>query len=353
MSLVETQVLGNLLWRWIMALVVTAVAFLIFLGIRMLVVRRLTPKAEATRSKLDDAVILVVRKTGSLFLLLMALYVATLCLSIPPHVARIFRQLLLIGFCLQVALWGNALIKFWIIGRARPGEVMDKSTASAYGILAFLARLFLWMSVFLWLLSNLGVNITAVVAGLGIGGIAIALAVQSILGDVLNSITIVLDKPFEVGDFITVDNFLGTVERIGIKTTRVRSLQGEQIVFSNTDLIHSRIQNFKHMRERRIQFNFGVVYQTPVEKLQRIPGMVRQIIESIEGTRCDRVHFKSLGDSALMLEVVYYVSTQDYNIYMDTQQAINLALCKQFETEGIEFAYPTRTLYVNQTGSPV
>ena len=348
MNVFETTFLENPLWRWLLLIVVAIVVYTVILKIRSIVLKRLAPKAEKSKSKIDDAAILVVEKINWLFILIISLFIGSMFLALPENVTKLIRSIIMVGLCFQVAIWGNELIKFWISGQGRPGQVVDPATASAYGIIAFFARLILWCGILLWLLSNLGVNITALVAGLGVGGIAMALAVQSILGDVLNSISIVLDKPFEVGDFIIVGEYLGTVEHIGIKTTRVRSLQGEQIVFSNTDLINSRIQNFKRMEERRILFTFTVVYQTPAEKLEVIPDMVREIIESTERARCDRVHFKSYGDSALIFEVVYYVNTRDYNVYMDIQQTINLDLFRRFEQEGIEFAYPTQTLYVHQ-----
>jgi len=193
----------------------------------------------------------------------------------------------------------------------------------------------------------MGVDITALIAGLGIGGIAVALALQNVLGDLFASLSIVLDKPFVIGDFIIVDDLLGTVEHIGLKTTRVRSLFGEQLVFSNSDLLNSRIRNYKRMHERRIVFSLGVTYQTPYEKLAAIPDIIREIIELQEQVRFDRAHFKEYGDFALEFEIVYYMLVPDYNAYMDTQQAINLALYERFEKEGISFAYPTQTLYVS------
>jgi len=195
-------------------------------------------------------------------------------------------------------------------------------------------------------LDNLGVNITALVAGMGIGGIAVALAAQNILGDLFASISIVLDKPFVINDFIIVGDYMGSVEHIGVKTTRIRSLSGEQIVFSNTDLLNSRVRNFKRMVERRVVFSFGVVYGTPAEKLEAIPGIVRGIIEAIDGTRFDRAHFAKYGDSSLDFEVVYFVVTGDYNVYMDIQQAINLAIYRSFEDEGLGFAFPTQTIFL-------
>ena len=215
--------------------------------------------------------------------------------------------------------------------------------------LAFVG-VFTWISgvVLLLALDNLGVDITALVAGLGVGGIAVALAVQNILGDLFASLSIVLDKPFEVGDFIVVGEFLGTVENVGLKTTRVRSLGGEQLVFANSDLLGARVRNYKRMQERRILFRFGVLYQTPPDQLEQIPVMVREIIEALPEVRFDRAHFFTFGDSSYDFEVVYWMQTPEYNRYMDTQQAINLALVRRFAEADIDFAYPTRTLFVEK-----
>jgi small-conductance mechanosensitive channel len=193
----------------------------------------------------------------------------------------------------------------------------------------------------------MGIDITALVAGLGVGGIAVALAAQNILGDLFASWSIVLDKPFLVGDFIIIDGYSGTVEHIGLKTTRLRSLTGEQLIFSNSDLLKCRIRNYKRMQERRIVFSFGVLYETPLEKLKEIPGIVKDIITSIENTRFDRAHFASYGNYSLNFEVVYYVLSSDYTVYMDIQQKINLALFEEFQKKDIVFAYPTQTIYVS------
>ena len=193
-------------------------------------------------------------------------------------------------------------------------------------------------------LDNIGVNITTLIAGLGISGIAVALAVQNILGDLFASFSIVLDKPFVIGDFIIVDDYLGTVEHVGLKTTKIRSLSGEQLVFSNADLLKSRIRNYKRMNERRDVFTIGVLYQTPHEILSQIPKMICKIIENQAQVRFDRAHFKEYGDYSLKFEVVYWIQNPDYNVYMDTQQSINLDIFKHFKEAGVEFAYPTQTL---------
>jgi len=224
----------------------------------------------------------------------------------------------------------------------------DADSATSIAALGFVVKLAIWAVVILIALDNLGVDITALIAGLGIGGIAIALAVQSVLSDLFASLSIIVDKPFVIGDFIVVGDQMGNVERIGLKTTRVRSLSGEQIVFSNSDLLSSRVRNYKRMYERRIVFGFGVLYETPTDVVAAIPSMVREIVERQMNVRFDRCHFRSFGNSALDFETVYYVDVPDYNVYMDTQQAINLGIMRAFEVEGIEFAYPTQTLYVRR-----
>lgn len=209
-----------------------------------------------------------------------------------------------------------------------------------------MSRVAVWSLVALMMLANLGVDVTALVAGLGIGGVAVALALQNILSDLFASISILLDKPFVVGDFIIVGEELGTVEKIGIKTTRVRSLGGEQLIFANNDLLQSRVRNYKRMDERRIVFRVGIVYETPGDKLEAISGMLREIVEGIEQTRFDRAHFAEFGDFALQFEVVYYVLSSDFAIYRDIQQRINLAIFRRFERESIGFAYPTQMLHI-------
>ena len=223
------------------------------------------------------------------------------------------------------------------------------SVASEMGAVSLIINFVLWFIGLGFLFDNLGYDLTAIIAGLGVGGIAVALAAQNILGDLFNYFVIFLDRPFEIGDFLVVGSENGTVEHIGVKTTRIRTLSGEQLVFSNSDLTSSRIHNFKTMQERRIVFKIGVAYQTSYEQLEQIPGILRSIIEAQEPVRVDRIHFQSYGDSSLDYEIVYYVLDPSYNKYMDIQQAINLGIYKEFASRGIEIAYPTRTLFmVNQ-----
>jgi len=212
--------------------------------------------------------------------------------------------------------------------------------------LGFVIKLLLWSIVMLLALDNLGIDVTALVAGLGVGGIAVALAVQNVLGDLFASLSIVLDKPFVIGDFVVVDTLSGTVEHVGLKTTRIRSISGEQIIVSNADLLKSRIRNYKRMQERRVVFAIGVEYRTPAAKLERIPDWLREIVSAQSNLRFDRAHLVSFGDSAIMYEVVYFVTDSDYLRYVDNQQEINLGIVRRFEAEGVRFAYPSRTVYV-------
>lgn len=337
----------NPVWAWFLALGIAIGVFFALHVLRGVGLRRLKILAERTKTEVDNVLIAMLSQTKAFFLVILALYAATLVLALPARAEAAFRTLAVLAFFAQIAFWGQSLITFWIDRYTKRKLAEDAATATTMGLLGFLAKLVLWMVIVLIALDHLGVEITTLIAGLGIGGIAVALAVQNVLGDLFASLSIVLDKPFVVGDFIIVDEYLGTVERIGLKTTRIRSLFGEQLVFSNNDLLRSRIRNYKRMYERRVVFSFGVTYQTPYEKLAAIPRIIREIIESQDQTRFDRAHFKEYGNFSLNFEVVYYVRSPDYNLYMDIQQAINLAIYNRFKEEGIEFAYPTQTVYVN------
>ncbi len=338
---------SNPVWTWLLAAAVIIVVAMILILLRRFVHRRLVEFAKRTATKVDDLTAAVLGRTQFWFLAAVSLYVGSLVLTLPAVAVRVISTIAVLALLIQVGIWGTALVTFWMTRSVKRKLEEDAATATSMAALGFIIKLVLWAVILLLALDNMGLDITALIAGLGIGGIAVALALQSILGDLFASLSIVIDKPFVIGDFLIVDDLLGTVERIGLKTTRVRSLSGEQLVFANSDLLNSRIRNYKRMFERRIVFSIGVTYQTPSEKLTAIPAMIREIIEAQEMTRFDRAHFKAYGDFALMFETVYYVLVPDYNTYMDIQQAINLAIYERFEKEGIDFAYPTQTLYVS------
>jgi small-conductance mechanosensitive channel len=346
MNILNHTLYGNTLGTWLVALLVVVGVMGVVKLLTSVILRRLSALAERTATDVDDFIADLIKRTKWLLLLLLSLYAATFIVVLPSKAESVLSTVAAIALLMQAAIWAGGGVNFWLNRYRKRKLAEDPATATTFSALGFLVRLVLWTIVLLLILDNLGIDITALVTGLGIGGIAVALAVQNILGDLFASLSIVLDKPFVIGDFIIVGDLLGTVEKIGLKTTRVRSLSGEQLVFSNNDLLQSRIRNYKRMFERRILFSFGVVYQTAADKLEAIPGMVKEIIDSLEDTRFDRAHFKDYGNFSLNFEVVYYVLKPDYNVYMDKQQDINLALYRRFKEESIEFAYPTQTLYL-------
>jgi small-conductance mechanosensitive channel len=350
MDILDKMYLGNPLQAWLTAAAIAVVCTIIFQILKKVLVSRLSKFAKKTPTNIDDLIVDLIRRIRFFFLLALAVYIGTAALTLPSGTVRVIQSILIILCLLQGAIWGNAIISYWLAQSLKRRMEEDAASATTLSALGFMSRLVLWTIILLLALDNLGINITALVAGLGVGGIAVALALQNILGDLFASLSIVLDKPFVIGDFIIVDEHLGSVEHIGLKTTRIRSLSGEQTIFSNADLLKSRIRNFKRMFERRIVFTVGVTYQTSYEQLAAIPPMIREIVESQQLTRFDRSHFKEYGDSALTFETVYYLKSPDYNVYMDIQQAINLELFRRFQQLGIDFAYPTRTIFVSQNG---
>ncbi len=311
------------------------------------VLSRLVKWADKTATTIDDFLIKAIEKSIVPLLYYGAFYVAVKSLSIVPKaekVVYVVSVVLVTFFFLRMI---TSTIGFVINGYLRKKNKGESKEKEVRGILTIL-NVILWSLGFVFLLDNLGFNVSAVIAGLGIGGIAIALAAQSILGDLFSYFIIFFDRPFEIGDFIVVADKVGSVEYIGIKTTRVRALGGEQLVFANKDLTNSRIHNYKKMEKRRVVFKIGVTYQTKADKLEEIPGIVKKIIESQEETTFDRGHFASYGDFSLNFEFVYYVIGADYTKYMDIQQAINIQMYKEFENREIEFAYPTQTLFLTK-----
>jgi small-conductance mechanosensitive channel len=347
----EKVYLGNTLWSWSIAVCILMFVLAVLNIVQRLAIRKLSKLAAATDNQVDDLLVNILKQTKFIALLLASAFAASFAITLKPSIVALWQKAVILILIVQGGLWAGAGISFAVNTAVQRRIDQDATSATTMTFLGFMARIILWAIVLLLILDNLGINITGLVAGLGIGGIAVALAVQNILGDLLASLSIVLDKPFIIGDFVVVDSLFGTVEHIGLKTTRIRSLGGEQLIFSNNDLLKSRIRNYKRMTERRVVFSFGVVYQTPLSKLKSIKQIVQKIIENAENARFDRVHFKDYGDFSLNFEVVYFVTTPDYTLYMDVQEAINLDLFRRFEEEGIEFAYPTQTLFVQRDAS--
>ena len=353
MSWLDSSFYDNTAAEWLIAL---GVAVVVLIGLRVVlgaVVRRLASFVGATETRLDDIALNVVKSTKFLFLLIVGVYAGSMFLVLPGNLHGLLESIIVIAFLIQIGLWASYLVSEWVAAQSTGDDENRGRRATTFGVIATPVRIAVWSLVLLISLDNLGIDITALIAGLGVGGIAIALATQSILSDLFSSLSIVLDRPFEIGDFIIVGAEMGTVERIGLKSTRVRALSGELIIFSNADLLQSRILNYKQRQQRRVVFDIGVTYQTPADQVAAIPGMVREIVEVQEHARFDRGHFRSFGPSSLDFQFVYTMMVPDFAIAADTQQTINLAILRRFEAEGIEFAYPTQTLFVERGENPV
>lgn len=311
-------------------------------GLR-LAVQRLNTLSKRTRTRIDDSLLQLLSRTSHLLMALVGLLVAVGMLPLDDRWHGRVSQLWFAVLALQLGLWGQQAVGMVLRAhhdRQAPGTPLSASgTLIGWGL-----RGLLWLVVVMAILSNMGVNITAFVASLGIGGIAIALAVQNILGDLFASLAIAVDKPFEVGDAITVGGVSGTVEKVGLKTTRIRSIGGEQVVMSNAELLRQTVANFKRLQTRRVVFTFGISYDASADQVAAVPDLVRQIIAADPALAYLRAHFKSFGESSLDFEVVYRVMDPSFDVYMDRQQALNLALMRALKDRGIEFAFPTRTV---------
>jgi small-conductance mechanosensitive channel len=347
------MVLGNTLLRWILALGIGAGIFaLVRLALNGLA-SWMERRAERTGRLFDLCLASLASHSHGLFIMAVAVTCGFQFLDLRPRLEHDLELLLPVALVLQVAAWGHWGVGLWIDHqfRDRPGKSTAGATRAA--VLGFVLRLGLWSLVLLLALDVLGFSITTLVASLGIGGIAVALAVQNILGDLFASLSITIDQPFVIGDFIQLGNdpFLGAVEYIGLKTTRIRSLSGEQLVIANGELLKCRIRNYMKMPQRRVVFSFSVPSGTPPDLAGRIPGEIRRIIEAQGPVRFDRAHFFEFSETGFRFEVVYYVLGSDYNLYMDVQQAINLGILEAFRALGVGFSFPTRIVLRAGEGS--
>lgn len=332
---------GNTISDYLTSLGIILLAFLIIKILKSVFGKSIRKRTQSTVFRIYEFVLVNVEKFILPLLYLGSLYLGLTLLNMPPYLKKdldvaaiIVSTFYAVRFIILII---NYSIKyFW---QARN----ETENTSLKGVSTFVSIL-IWASGVVFLMDNLGLRISAVIAGLGIGGIAVALAAQAVLGDFFSYFVIFFDRPFQIGDFISVDDKMGVVERIGIKTTRISSLSGEEIIFPNSNLTNSRIHNYKKMENRRVMFKIGFVYQTSLDNLKAVPGIIKGIVESAGNTKFDRAHFQSYGESSLIFEVVYYVTTPDYNTYMDIQQHINLKMYEEFSQRGIIPAYPTRTL---------
>jgi small-conductance mechanosensitive channel len=335
---------GNSLLEYAKAVGLFIVLLIVFKLVQYFILKRLGKLAESTKTDLDDTLIAITKSLKPAFYYFLAFFFAVKFLALGALTMKIIGGVLVVWVVYQIITGVQILINY--ILKKKFAKEDDAGAKSAINYIGLISKIILWAVGLLLIFSNLGIDITSLIAGLGIGGVAIAFALQNILGDVFSSFSIYFDKPFKIGDFIVAGAHSGVVEKIGIKTTRLRALQGEEIVISNSELTSARVQNFKKLEKRRVVSSFGILYETPVEKIKKIKQIVENIFNNLENTEFSRVHFKQLGDFSLNFEVVYLITTDDYNIYMDAQEGFNFALLEMFEKEGIEFAYPTQKVFV-------
>jgi len=345
--ILERQFLHNTVQVWLTAGITTLVIAALALLLRKLFAARLGTLASRTTNQVDDMFVQLIRDTRAWVIVALALFAGLSQLAMPDREAKYLESIAKLVLLWQAAVWGASAITFWLkhylTQRTTSQDRAGIATINAIGVGA---KVILWILILLTALKSVfGVEITAWITGLGVTGIAVALAVQNILGDILAALAIVFDKPFDVGDTIGIDTIVGTVEHIGLKTTRLRSLSGEQVIVGNADLLKSRLRNYRRMYQRRVVFNLDVTYDTPPDVLERLPAVVREIVAAQSPVKFDRCHVASFGESAIRLETVYYVLDPDYTRYMDIQQAVNLEILRRFAAQQVSFAFPSRTVY--------
>lgn len=340
---------GNTVYSYIISLGVLVISLFVLKIFQVIILSKLKSLAKKTKTGLDDVLVDIFSGLRPPFYLLISIYLAIQFLSFSGLVVIITKALFLVVIVYEIIRSLEKLASYFIHGYLESGKKDEQQqNESMASTLRLMVKMGLWLIGMIIILSNLGINVSSLIAGLGIGGIAIALALQNVLSDMFSSFSIYIDKPFRVGDYIAIGNDMGTVKRIGLKTTRIETLQGEELIISNQELTTARVQNFKKMERRRVSYSLGVIYGTDFKILEKIPTYVKEIVDAVELVDYDRCHFKSYGDFSLNFEVVYYVNSREYNDYMDLNQKINLAIYKKFSAEKIEFAYPTQTVYIEK-----
>lgn len=340
--------LDNKVSRWLTAVAIFLALVVLLNIIKKVGIRRFEKFSERTSTRIDDLVTYALKNTKQFFILATSLIVATSSLKLPGDAGLILKRALILVVLLQVIFWGNAIITFFFERRVSQGGVTAPVQSAAHSLIKLGLYFILYSLVLLTALDSMGINITALVAGLGVGGIAIALAVQSLLSDLFASLSIALDKPFVIGDFLDTGDHVGTVEKVGLKTTRIRSVTGEELIYPNANLLQSRLRNYKSFPRRRNLFTIGVTYDTPYEKLKAIPSLIKKAIGEKDNVTFDRSHLVKYGASSIDFETVYWVMNVDYNLFLDIQQEVMLNIYKIFSEQNIEFAFPTQTLYVKK-----
>ena len=338
---------SNTVYQWLIFLAIVLGLSLTVKLFKSVVIRRLRLWTQRTHTNWDDFVVGLAENSLVPLLYISSFYFGLKTLMLAEKLENILHVAYLIGITFFVLKIISSAFRKFVYSFIRREENSQDKEKQAGGLIV-ITNVLIWILGIIFLIDNLGYNVTTLIAGLGVGGIAIALAAQAVLGDLFSYFVIFFDRPFEIGDFVVIGDKNGTIEYIGIKTTRIRTLSGEQLVCSNTDLTNSRLHNFKRMERRRIVFSLGVTYQTSGDQLAEIPGLVKHIVSSRPQLQFDRGHFSGYGDFSLNFEFVYFVLDPDYTVYMDNQQAVYLEIFTAFEKRGIDFAYPTQTLLIGQ-----
>lgn len=341
-------ILDNSLQAWGIALLIMTAAILLLALMRKFLERKFAAFAKRTKNELDDIAVQTFQQTKVFFILTVAIYFASLYLTLPTTIETAIQIAAKITLFIQFGYWGTAVITFIIARQFKyEMETKDASGATSVNALGLILKGALWVIVILLAVDNIpGIDINSLIASLGIGGIAVALAAQNVLGDVFASIAIAFDKPFVLGDYIDIGGLGGTVEHIGLKSSHLRALSGEQIVISNTDLLSSRIRNLGRLEQRRVDLILGIAYDTPHDKLIKIPKIIEGAIIPRDNVAFLRAHLTKFADSSINYEVIYTIDTPDFTFYLDTQQAVNLEILNRFQLEGIALAFPTQTIHI-------
>ncbi|MGO4771207.1 mechanosensitive ion channel family protein [Flavobacterium sp. W22_SRS_FK3] len=347
MDILNTTFLDNTFLSWLIAAGMIIASIIIIKTVKVVVIKRLKNWAMNTKTTWDNFIIEVVDKSVLPILYISSFYFALLTLKLPDNINKVIHIAYMFSFTFFILKIISAAFKKFVYSFIQRSEESESKQKQAGGLIA-IVNIIIWICGLIFLIDNMGYNVTTLIAGLGVGGIAIALAAQAVLGDLFSYFVIFFDRPFEIGDFVVLGDDNGVIEYIGIKTTRIRTLSGEQLICSNTDLTNSRLRNYKRMEKRRIVFSLGVTYQTTHSQLAEIPNIVKGIIDSQSQLQFDRGHFSGYGDFSLNFEFVYFVLDADYNLYMDNQQKVYLEIFSAFEKEGIDFAYPTQTIIMDK-----
>lgn len=333
---------GNTVRQYVVALLYFAGLFLIFKALQKILILRLKQLTQHTQTDVDDAFIRIVQTVRPSVYLVLAIYLALRVVIVPPAVRHVLTSVFIVVLVYQLTVAIQILVDYLI--HRRVSQTTDQSAQAVLRFINQIIRIGLWVVGSLFVLSNIGINVTSLIAGLGIGGIAVALAAQNVLGDLFSSLAIYFDRPFSIGDFIVVGDIRGTVRHIGIKTTRIKSLRGEEVIIPNHELTSAQIKNFRRLEERRVAFNIDVMYDESLDKLKAIPGIIKNIIASVPHTRFDRVHFYKVSPASLTFRVVFFMTVRDFKKYMDARQEINFKIIEAFTQEKIALALPIGTI---------